>query len=290
MSDAGENNEEIEYDEDGNPIPKADDVPPPPENPPITEDMDIDHEEMNRLLVENFYSKTTENVDGQEILKIIRQGVNRIGMNHNKSEYSFMKLNVKGKKLSNLYDWLSLYPSIRNCDLSDNLLRDISTVTHMKYLQHLDVSNNKIENMDILFLEGQLRFLGDINLSKNKIKKLTKIICPRLYRLNLDENQIYSLEEFNGHDKLEVIYLRKNKLTNLRGLSNCKSLKIIYVNENQLTTFNTDISNLPNLKKINFKLNPIEKIEELNELPMLEQLNFKETQLADKDNVFKLLC
>jgi len=110
--------------------------------------------------------------------------------------------------------------------------------------------------MKILFDSNALNFLGEINLSKNKITQMGKIIVPRLFKLNLDENQINSCESFTGHDNLQVLMLKKNKLSNMKGISNCKKLKILYVNENQIPCFNKDIKDLPELQKINFKLNP----------------------------------
>ena len=135
MSDEeSQNRDDVQYDEDGNPIPKEA-LPTPIENPPITEDMDIDHDEMNHKLVEMYYHKQKTYQNGQEVLQIIKNSVKRTAMNYNKSYYAFKSLNLNGVKLSTLYNWLEQYQDVRICDLSNNLLSNVSTVNYMKYLQ-----------------------------------------------------------------------------------------------------------------------------------------------------------
>lgn len=278
-----------EYDDEGNPIPKMEDIIPVKEVVPITEDMDIDHESQNRALA-TYTVREKPYVEGQEVLKLIKNGLSSVSMNHNKSYYSYKKLDLTSKKISTLYNCLENYPRIRILNLSDNLLKDISSIIHMRHLEDLNVSNNKIPDISILHDNGgNLTFLGKADFSKNKLTKMSRIDVPRLYRLNLDENQIDSCSDFGGHPVLEVLTLRKNKLTHLKGISNCAGLKTLYLNENQITTLK-DLCHNPQLEKINMKLNPIEKLDDdISELPSLRQVNFKETQLSDKENLFKLL-
>jgi len=60
-----------------------------------------------------FYTKEKTYLPGQEVLKVIKNGVQRAAMNHNKTSYSFKELIMKGKKLSTLYNWLEKYPMVR---------------------------------------------------------------------------------------------------------------------------------------------------------------------------------
>lgn len=57
----------------------------------------------------------------------------------------------------------------------------------------------------------------------NKIKKLSKILCPALKNLIVDENEIETCE-LSGHPSLETLSLNKNKLVNLNGLDNLQML------------------------------------------------------------------
>ncbi len=102
-------------------------------------------------------------------------------------------------------------------------------------------------------------YLKKLNLQGNKIVSLAAINLQNLLHINLNNNSISSLDDFEGHAKLEVLELRKNKLTNLKGLANLANLKQLYLADNQLTTFN-GISNVPKLTKINARKNKIESL------------------------------
>jgi len=49
---------------------------------------------------------------------------------------------------------------------------------------------------------------------------------PKLRRLNLIENEIASVENFEGHLNLEILELGKNKLKNTDGLGRMPQLKV----------------------------------------------------------------
>lgn len=282
--------QEIEYDDEGNVIEREKEAPPIIEIPPITEDNDIDHEQMNKQLVEMCYRRGKTNVVGREVQKQIKDGLSKISNNYDKTACSFTKMTVSDKKLTKLYDFFEQYPRIRDLNLSKNLLADVMSITHMTYLQTLDVSGNKIASLNILSDEngGKLKFLKTVNLTNNRLTRMEKITIPRLEKLILDENQITTCENFTGHDRLKILSLKKNKLTNLKGISHCANLEVLYVNENQITTFE-NLYDLPALRKINFKLNPLEKIAVTETLPSLRQFNFKETQLVEREYIWALL-
>ena len=62
-------------------------------------------------------------------------------------------------------------------------------------------------------------------MSKNKITELSVIRCPRLLNLNLNDNKIEKLENFDGHPKLTHLYLRRNRIGALQTISAMPSLK-----------------------------------------------------------------
>ncbi len=133
----------------------------------------------------------------------------------------------------------------------------------MKFVVDLTLENNLINDIKFLQMSENFPYLKKLNLKGNKIGGLTAVSLRNLVELNLNNNSIVALDDFEGHAKLEVLELRKNKLTNLKGLANLANLKQLYLADNQLTSLN-GISNVPMLTKINARKN---KIESLTEFP-----------------------
>ncbi len=133
----------------------------------------------------------------------------------------------------------------------------------MKFVVDLTLENNLINDIKFLQMSENFPYLKKLNLQGNKIGGLTAVGLRNLVQLNLNNNSIASLDDFEGHAKLEVIELRKNKLTSLKGLANLANLKQLYLADNQLTSLD-GINNVPKLNKINARKN---KIESLTEFP-----------------------
>ena len=76
-----------------------------------------------------------------------------------------------------------------------------------------------------------------LNLQGNKITALAPINLRNLVHVNLNNNRIISLDDFEGHAKIEVLEVRKNRLMSLKGLGNMASLKELYLADNQLSSF-----------------------------------------------------
>lgn len=62
------------------------------------------------------------------------------------------------------------------------------------------------------------------------------------------------MEEFTGHDNIELLEIRKNKLKNCQGLGNMAKLTELYLDENEITDFSF-LQNMPELKKLNLGTN-----------------------------------
>lgn len=79
-----------------------------------------------------------------------------------------------------------------------------------------------------------LLYLQHLTLSKNKLTALPALPQPRLARLLINENEIASCANFNGHANIQYLDLSKNKLTSLQGVSNMPRLQHLDVSENEL--------------------------------------------------------
>lgn len=58
------------------------------------------------------------------------------------------------------------------------------------------------------------------------------IVIRSLRKINLNNNLIKNLDDFDGHQILEIIQLRGNKLKNLKGMRKLPNLKQLFLAEN----------------------------------------------------------
>ena len=75
---------------------------------------------------------------------------------------------------------------------------------------------------------------------------------PYLKRLNLNENEIATCEDFNGHENLEFFDLSKNKLKGVKGLCKMPKLTDLYLVENEISSI-LELEELPRLTKLNLR-------------------------------------
>jgi Leucine-rich repeat (LRR) protein len=94
-------------------------------------------------------------------------------------------------------------------------------------------------------------------LSKNKIKEVWNLQQKRVFKLNLNENEIASITLHN-HPALELLELRKNGLiVQSINLYQLNHLTELYLAENQITTLDF-FRDLSHVKKLHLRGNKIE--------------------------------
>ncbi|KAM3912606.1 leucine-rich repeat-containing protein 18 [Leptodactylus fuscus] len=136
---------------------------------------------------------------------------------------------------------------IEELDLSRNFIRKIPDwIQRFQNLRWLDVHTNQIEKIPVSI--GQLQNLLYLNVCNNK---LTANGIP------VELSQLKNLRQLNlGLNRIDMLSTT---------LGNLKELKEVCVFDNQLTSVPSSILNLPKLKKINTKRNPIQDTEEKTE-------------------------
>ena len=73
-----------------------------------------------------------------------------------------------------------------------------------------------------------------------------------LKKLLLNENEIATAEEFNGHPTIEFLDLGKNKLKSAKGICNMPKLKELVLQENEINS-PLELLDLNNLVKLNMR-------------------------------------
>ena len=114
----------------------------------------------------------------------------------------YSKLSIAEKEIERLYDCLLDYRLVRYLDISTNAISNIQLVAELPELLSLNASKNQIAGLEVFQNSGVLKNLQFLNLSGNKIAKFTEVALPALRRLNLNENEIATIEGWNGHDTI----------------------------------------------------------------------------------------
>lgn len=112
------------------------------------------------------------------------------------------RLNIINAEIKNIDDSINLLPNLENLNLHGNELSDQINLDRLLRLTILDLSNNKIESIDKLYV-GNISIL---NLSNNKIKHLAKLSrLLGLVSLNLNSNLIENIDEVCSLNKLPML-------------------------------------------------------------------------------------
>ncbi|CAG9771060.1 unnamed protein product [Ceutorhynchus assimilis] len=203
-------------------------------------------------------------------------------------------VSVRSQNVSSVQgDLRSLLPSIRQLDLSKNLLISWQQIfeicEQLSQLYWLNVSQNVFvfpENITQVFCNVTVFICGYMNLTWQDIKKLSKIF-PNINELRANNNNITYLttEAKNCFNNLEILDLEDNPILSwdeIVKLKNIKSLQDLSIGNIglQKIDFKTELAKLDyffNLTKLcinNNSINDWTSVSELNKLPNLEELRF----------------
>ena len=133
-----------------------------------------------------------------------------------------MKIELNNKNIDNLT--LNLlsdieFKNLKEINLSNNMISDISPLKKFKNLKKIDLSNNKIDNIDSLKeISENNKEIESLNLSKNSIDNadiLKTNIFPKIQEINLDQNNLLQkdIDEIKNIkiDKSKINFKNKNK-------------------------------------------------------------------------------
>jgi len=215
--------------------------------------------------------------------------------------HAYVKLDAKQMKLTNV-EALEAYEHLRYVNLSQNFLENISTLNKLKSLLWLKINQNRLESARL----EKLPYLQVVDFSGNKIRNVLGIEHPHLEQLNLNHNDIPSLEGLEPKDlpnlislqlrsnqlsstsgvenfrNLKHLFIAANRITSLEGISTLESLEILHIRDNQIQSFGENFVDgcLKNLRYINLRANNVDKMEEVKKLAILPKL----TELVLTDN------
>ncbi len=153
-------------------------------------------------------------------------------------------------------------PGLLELQIRDCNLEMMSHLSHLKDLELLDLSFNRIH--DIADLENLSRLKG-LALFDNQVTKINGLESNlNLETLHLESNRIQVIENLRNNTKLKSLYVDDNMIENVRPIISLKSLKQLSVKGNPILDCPSDIWKSNDLNQIkvffdNLKRQDIEK-------------------------------
>lgn len=256
------NPEEVEYDEDGNPIPK---------NKEEEEPEDPIPESVNPLKPDQ-----------------IRKYLLNLTKTFSGMSFAFTTFNCSEKEIDQLCPELGNFIHLRDVNISKNKISLISGFNNMTHLFRFDARENEIRDMNVFSDPDKFKFLQLLYLSNNKIKILPALYCDNLLELHLDNNNIKNASGFvSGLKKVRFINLSNNKLKDCSGISNCPELVTLKINENEVSSFK-GMENLPKLTTLEMITNKFENFSVVPNLDSLVKINVSGNLISDIKEFGKL--
>ncbi len=163
---------------------------------------------------------------------------------------------VESLKVHRIFPLLKELAWLRDLQITNNALEDISQIAALTNLTRLDLNDNQISNISPL--------AGLINLAG----------------LELGSNKIRNISPLAGLINLEDLYLTGNKIRNIFSLSKLKNLRELYLGRNQVE----DISPLKDLKKMErlyLWKNLISNLSPLREMKCLKVLTLQDNAIEE---------
>jgi len=210
----------------------------------------------------------------QFTLDMVKSGLSQLGKTADGLRPAYLKLAIThGTDMSSCRE-LAGYPDLQILMLANNELRDLSHLSYLPNLIHLDVANNKLtEVLNFKIFEGNRSNLRQANFAGNRITTLPDLSAfSRLTSLALDRNQIEVLHGLNGLSALNTLSLTHNKLRSIEGLEALCSLRHLNLKGNRLRSLQP-LRPLAGLQTLDASHNQLASLEGAEGLIDLHQLD-----------------
>lgn len=194
-------------------------------------------------------------------------------------------LNLGNNKLSSLPD--SLSNTIEHLNLENNVFTVIPKCIHsLIHLRELDLSDNAIQNITDLMNLKDLRKLYMTNNIIESIAGIEQLI--HLEILILDENKIKDVTGIGKLINLKKLVLHSNLIENIDDLVSLTQLKNLHVGHNFIKDV-TITKDLVNLEQLNIIDNLVEKLPIYNKLTKLEFIQYHDNLFEKLDKINELI-
>ncbi|MBS0603884.1 MAG: leucine-rich repeat domain-containing protein [Verrucomicrobia bacterium] len=187
-------------------------------------------------------------------------------------------LNLSNLGIKTIPPQITKCTQLRELDLYNNNITDVSPLKNLGQLQKLDLAQNKIT--DVSALQNLLQ-LQTLELSSNQIRDISALAnLAELRELNLIQNQIIDVSALGNCTQLRCLKLSNNQITDVSALGNLVELRVLNLAQNQITDISA-LRNLTQLQQLFLNDNQIADVSALENLSQLQQLWLNHNQIAD---------
>ncbi|KAL3273826.1 hypothetical protein HHI36_015254 [Cryptolaemus montrouzieri] len=163
------------------------------------------------------------------------------------------------------------------CVLSDKGFYDISALKKYHYLQYLDISKNRVDNLHAL---SELPFLMYLDASYNLLTEVLDFKAPfNLTHVNLSSNDIKAIRDLTAFWSLIVLDLSHNEIEVISGLQNLEYLRELNLSYNWICKVE-GLNNLDRMQCLNLYNNIITKFEIGPDVGFKTMMRLKKVSLA----------
>lgn len=198
-------------------------------------------------------------------------------------------------------DAIKHFPNLVYVDISKNAIEDISPLSHLLAMTHLDA---RYTHTTSISFHCKVSYLKVIPYSNNKIASLenfapplcsfsnswstgNKAIGSVLIYANFSNNKISSLDGMSSHPFIECLLLAHNEIASMEGIGPLKNLQVLDLSHNKLTEI-SDLSGLY-IQELSLKGNSLAVLTGLEELPRLRSLDISENHVNSLDPLSKCI-
>ncbi|MDR0782219.1 MAG: protein kinase [Propionibacteriaceae bacterium] len=168
-------------------------------------------------------------------------------------------------------------------DLSNNLIRDLSSLNDLTHLWELRLTGNRISDVSPLAGLVNLRVL---HLNKNQINEIEPLSeLTKLTELRLSDNKVVNLTPLGGLTALKTLAVSDNEVVDLNPLSALSSLTELVITGNKVSDL-SPLVGLP-LNDLQAGYNQITDLTPLSELP-LTNLSLSGNRISDLAPLYAL--
>jgi len=221
---------------------------------------------------------------------LIYESVSDYGRLINRTQVGYRKLDISNKGLEHINNNIALVKCIQYLDVSNNQIDQIAQLLQLEFLQVLNISNNKVKNINWIEEEEKMSKLVILNASNNKFVELPALKLKKIEQLDLSSNSITKVDKFEGNQTIKMLNLGDNKIKALNFLKEMPKLEVLNLRDNDITILQ-GYADLPKLRKLNLFGNKIAKFEEgPTDLTSLESLNIGANKINSYDDIIKLFA
>lgn len=242
-----------------------------------SEKIDFDDLNLKEALIEYYKFHINKDFKGEEIT---------VGMME-----QFTSLSLPWKNIFSLKG-LEYAVNLKNLNLSNNFIEDITPLEKLVELEDLNLTNNKIKDPKSLAkltklrqlvlrknLMNNLDFLNDLkveslDISMNSVLKdyiPNNLKLENLRSLNISGIGLDNISFLKNAGKLESLVAEENAIKDLTPLAELKSLRTLYLDRNNISDI-TALKDLASLEELLLYKNNIENVDALKDKKYLYRL------------------